>query len=73
MPTDDHRSPAQARIEQPLDRHEERVEIEAADPRRDHASDRALYKRSAQAEPASTGLPAFCQPAIPDGMMNTFV
>jgi hypothetical protein len=35
--TDDDRLPAQARIEQALDRHEERVEIEAAHPRSDHA------------------------------------
>jgi len=35
-PTNDHRPIEQARIEQPLDGHEERVEIEAADARSEH-------------------------------------
>jgi hypothetical protein len=36
VPSDDDGLVAKARIEQPLDRHEERVEVEAADPRAPH-------------------------------------
>jgi len=47
-PTDDDRHAAQARIEQPLDRHEERVEIEAAHPRSVHLAILRLNVCSAQ-------------------------
>jgi hypothetical protein len=41
--TDDDGLTAQARIEQTLDGHEERVEIEAAHPRRPHVDDAIVY------------------------------
>ncbi|HSS02973.1 MAG TPA: hypothetical protein VLM79_38185 [Kofleriaceae bacterium] len=42
-PTDDDRPPAQAGIEQALDGHEERVEIDAAQPRSQHRTPRSSY------------------------------